>query len=241
MKVSKTVLIIAVIGIALGTFLGTASFSSWRRQRDLAERQHLLADQAMQEKTRAREQEEKERSFPLSDAYKKAPPFFTDSQYRHLYGRIAINSGADPALAATSAQALDARLAAKQELENSKATAEREYYGKISSSLATYAELQRSFPDLDNSRFGGKNKLLELEVKERKEHLPKLQEALEAAVDKYAAILKRLDAEQVFFEIDCDTRVRVLDISDHYAKLQALDGAFRDRVFFLTPDNLLVK
>ena len=192
------------------------AFSSWRSGRDLTERKRLLAEQAKTERIHAQEQEEKERAFPLSDAYKKAPAFFRDSQYQHLYGRIAPGKS-ESVLAALSAQDLDAKLTTRRAMDDAVAQSERVHHDAMAM-----------------TSFG-------VAVRDGAERDLYVNKLAQAAVLNHEANINRLCKDNLLFPIDRETRVRVLDISDHYAKLQGLDGDLRDKIFFLTPNDILVK
>jgi hypothetical protein len=222
---AKKLFAVLVIAIALGTFLGTAIFFHLQRQADLASRQRVLEQET-------REQGEAEHSFPLTDAYKQAPLSYADSPHQHLYGRIVSDNSPD-VLAATTAQGLDARLAAEKELKDSIARARQVYDDTVRSSVAAAAEYQSMLPGYGENRYRDEANLLEVKINTMKQQQPKLEIALRAAREAYEIALQRLRGDGVLFRIAPNSRVRVLDISDHYVKLRGLEDENRDKVFFV--------
>lgn len=231
---------LAVLVVALGTFIGGGALLYVQRQRVLAERARSQGD-ARRAAEELRQQEERERVFPLRDAYKKAPIFFTSTHGERLYGRISPDGDAETVLAAVSAQALDSEIATNEKLADDIARAKQQYNETVRAAVATAAEYQSMLPNYGQNRYRDAANLQEVKVDIMQKQQPKFEAALKAAENEHRTARARLKEQNLIFPVPQEMRVRVLDISDHYAKVQGLDGELADKVFFVTPDRLLVK
>jgi len=83
--------------------------------------------------------------------------------------------------------------------------------------------------------------LQELKVQTMEKELPKLEASLKEAERQFLATRARLLEQKLILRISRSARIRVLDIGDHYAKVEGLDGEIAGKVVFIAPDRLLVK
>ena len=186
-----------------------------------------------------------ESKFLLADAYKTPPKEFTESRGHRLYGRV-ISAEGDPVGVATSPQDFDAMLDASRQHRSSLAAAQAEFDSAVKLYVARGMERHSRLDSLMPSGFrsdifSDETRRLRLTADAMRIETPGCEAAIKAALRRYLAAMDVLMQRGVYFELDNNCRVRILDISDHYCKCRPLEGALRDRVVFILPKNILVK
>lgn len=186
-----------------------------------------------------------EENFRLADAYKSAPASYNgDIQKTRLYGRIgwADLPDATNCFAAMTAQSLDQYLGAVQEcgdrISNMKSQIKSKVDAYYVQTSAVFNEMPAFGPvDKSNREEAHLQATVEYESTLRDKTVKEANDLIKG-VDE---VIRNLVGDQKGFFLARDTRIRVEDISGHYAKIFVLDGEHRSGTAFVTPDSILVK
>ena len=227
-----------IVTAILITGVGWWGIRQYSERGALQEQLRLVAEARKQEQEAERKRQEVERNFALSDAYKQPPKSYVETPEHLLYGKIAPKSQSDSTLAAPTAQDLDTKLHADDlynqkcdQAQAIKANAIAGYWQFISDIASKYPR------SADADQFNRET----LQSKIRTVFEPERVATVNAATAERKRMLSVLVSEHRLVPVSRDTRVQVLDVSDHYAKIRVIDGDQAGSLLFVSPSDLLVK
>lgn len=168
--------------------------------------------------------------FPLEDAYKPAPLSFSESGASRLYGKLLPDADSVMTNVANSAQSLDEKLVVQAELESVRQQA-----------IAVVEQVKSSMKD--HATESNRDYINRIQyVSEVADKLfPDVKTLLDLGTKRYNEKIQALNGRGALYSVAGNTRVKVIDITGHYAKVRALDGDAKGKVFFVVPDYLRVK
>lgn len=230
----------ATIGIGTCVFWGIGEY---RARVALQEQIRRAAEVRLHEQDADQQREQAERSFKLSDAYKQPPFSYVEGREARLFGRISPIAGENSIWGGVTAQDLDAKSRADNSFNERCSQAQ----AAKARAVANFAEFMWRFsseiPRLDarDEYEGAEAARTAIAEHSAKICEPKRQDLVRAAFAERAARFAALAAEHRLVSLARDVRVRVLDISGHYAKVAVVDGDHAGQTVFMSPTELLTK
>ena len=228
--------------------LFVGSLAAWglyeyRARVAVQEQIRLAVDARRHEQEAVRRREQAEHNFDLSEAYKQPPASYVESPDQRLLGRISPTSGGDSTWGAVTAQDFDTTLLADEIFSGRCAQAQ----AAKASAVASFAQgmwlVRSEVPNLDIAdQYDQDNKVRDL-IRDQTatRYEPQRKADVKAAFDEREARIFALAKEHRLMPLSRDVRVRVLDISGHYAKLTVIDGDYVGQTVFISPSELLIK
>ena len=179
---------------------------------------------------RSKLREKAEKTFPLSEAYKQTPPTYQEAGDQHLLGKTIRHD-----YATMTPQSLDALFAVRADADRQFEALRAAWRKKGENARAGVDYLFSGESDYFRAR-------LQMEaLSNQLKTLPELERQSSNLSLTVKNTLGQWLQDGRLVKLEADTRVRVLDISSHYAKVKPLEGPQADKTVFVRTDNLLVK
>ena len=177
-----------------------------------------------------------ERTFPLVDAY-KFPPFAVDGGPSRLIGKTVQRD-----YGGLTAQFVDRVREAKEAMEAENKRISEWWVKKYENTYRGAASYFLRLPGDSATDNLNKQILAEETATRRFEELrPEAEGMVSNAYWARQKLLDRWFAESNIVDVEAGTRIRVLNISAHYAKVVLLNGANSNRTVFVQIGNILLR